>query len=164
MVRTDNRVCHLVEELEQTLVDFIRKHDVTHAEYRKATDLIVASVKSGEESLLFDVFLEADSVDNDNSRHQGTIEAIEGPFYLLDAPVLERPYRLPQRADEDGDALIFSGRVADTDGNSIADAELDIWQADATGRYSNVWDDGYSQWSQSASRRSDTPATRHYKD
>src|SRR5262245_62937607 len=108
MATTDNRVCHLVEELEQTLIDFIRRHDVTHAEYRKATDLIVASVTTGEESLLFDVFLEAESVDNDNSRHEGTIEAIEGPFYLPDAPILEQPYRLPQRTDEDGDALILS--------------------------------------------------------
>ena len=121
MAATDNRVCHLLEELEQILVDFIREHDVTHAEYRTATEFIIASVKAGEESLLFDVFLEAESVDNDNLRHQGTIEAIEGPFYLPGAPMLEPPFRLPRRADENGNALIFSGRVIDTDGNAKPD-------------------------------------------
>ena len=138
MVTPDNRVCHLVKGLELTLTDFIRDRGVTHAEYRRAIDVIVASVKAGEASLLFDVFLEAASVDVDNARQRGTTEAIEGPFYIPGAPMLKPPYQLPQRVDEGGQALIFNGRVIDVDGEPIAHAELDIWQADAAGRYSNV--------------------------
>ena len=46
------------------------------------------------EHTLLDVILEAHTVDNDNSQHQGTIEAIEGPFYLPNAPALKQPYLL----------------------------------------------------------------------
>jgi hypothetical protein len=30
----------LLEDLEQTLLRFIRKHEITHDEYRRATDLL----------------------------------------------------------------------------------------------------------------------------
>ena len=40
----------LLEDLEQTLLRFIRKHEITHDEYRCATDHLVATVKAGEGS------------------------------------------------------------------------------------------------------------------
>jgi catechol 1,2-dioxygenase len=134
----DDRIRTVVEDLEQTLLDFIRKHRVTHAEYRAATDIILAEVKAGEESLLFDVFLEAETTDVGNVGRQGSPEAIEGPFYLPGAPVLEAPYVLPRRPDEAGDPMILQGRVTGADGSPLADVELDVWQADAAGLYSNI--------------------------
>jgi catechol 1,2-dioxygenase len=50
--------------------------------------------------------------------------------------LLERPYVLPQRENEDGEILFFSGTVRSTHGAPLVGALLDIWQADATGRYS----------------------------
>jgi catechol 1,2-dioxygenase len=128
----------ILEDLEQTLRRFMRKHEITHDEYRRATDILVATVKSGEGSLLYDVFLEAEATDNDNLRRQGSVEAVEGPFYLPNAPRLEAPYVLPQRRDETGDVLFFRGRVTSFDGTPLAGVELDMWQADAEGRYSNI--------------------------
>jgi len=64
---------------------------------------------------------------------QGTIL---GPFHLPDAPVLDAPFELPHRPDEPGDATRFYGRVTDVDGNPLQNANLDVWQADAEGRYS----------------------------
>ena len=64
---------------------------------------------------------------------QGTIL---GPFHLPDAPLLDAPFELPHRPDEPGDRTRVSGRVTDADGKPLADANLDIWQADAEGRYS----------------------------
>ncbi len=48
-----DRIRELVEDLERTLVDFIRTRGVDHDEYRAATDLVIASIQAGEQSLLF---------------------------------------------------------------------------------------------------------------
>ena len=45
---------------------------------------------------------------------------------------------LPQRSDEAGAVLFFYGRVISPDGAPVAGAELDMWQADAQGFYSNI--------------------------
>ncbi|MFE5563376.1 dioxygenase [Amycolatopsis japonica] len=136
---TNDRVLTVVEDLERTLVEFIRKHGITHAEYRAATDLIIAEVQAGEASLLFDVFLEAAATDMDNHDREGTIEAIEGPFYLPGAPWLDGPpHVLPQRPDEPGTPLLFHGRVTTETGAPLPGAELDLWHADAAGCYSQI--------------------------
>lgn len=99
---TTERTRTLLEDLEQTVLQFMRKHKITHDEYRCATDILVATVKAGEGSLLYDVFFEAEATDIGNISRQGSVEAIEGPFYLPNAPVLKAPYVLPQRSDEAG--------------------------------------------------------------
>lgn len=134
----DDRVRTLVEDLEQILLAFIRRHRVTHEEYRAATSIIIAEVKAGEESLLFDVFLEAEATDVGNTGRAGSPEAIEGPFYLPGAPELRPPFALPHRPGEPGDPLVFHGRVTGTDGTPLAGVELDVWQADADGLYSGI--------------------------
>jgi catechol 1,2-dioxygenase len=116
----------------------MRKHKITHDEYRCATDILVASVKAGEGSLLYDVFFEAEATDIGNIGRQGSVEAIEGPFYLPNAPMLEPPFVLPQHSDEVGDVLFFRGRVTSSDGTPLAGVELDMWQADAEGLYSKI--------------------------
>jgi catechol 1,2-dioxygenase len=73
------RTVNILEDLEQTVLQFMRKHKITHDEYRRATDILVATVKAGEGSLLCDVFFEAEATDADNHRRQGSIEAVEGP-------------------------------------------------------------------------------------
>jgi len=133
-----DRTRTILEDLEQTLLQFMRRHRVTHEEYRCATNILVGSTKAGEESLLYDVFLEAEATDNGNIDKQGSVEAIEGPFYLPNAPTLKAPYVLPQRRDEVGDVLFFRGSVSSPDGVLLAGVEIDMWQADAEGRYSNV--------------------------
>jgi catechol 1,2-dioxygenase len=138
---TDDRTRSIIEDLEQTLLKFMRKHKISHDEYRCATDTLIASVKAGEESLLFDVFLEAEATDSGNVNKQGSVEAIEGPFYLPNAPWMVAPYVLPQRHDEPGDVLFFSGSVRSLDGAPLAGVEIDMWQADARGCYSNVHPD-----------------------
>ena len=133
-----DRIKIVVEDLERLLLDFMRKHGITHDEYRIATDILVSTVKAGEESLLYDVFLEAEATDIDNIGREGSPEAIEGPFYLPGAPRLEPPYVVPQRSNEAGDVLFFRGRITDPEGEPLSGVELDLWQADADGLYSNI--------------------------
>jgi catechol 1,2-dioxygenase len=135
---TNERARLVVEDLEKTLLRFVQKHKVNHDEYRLAIETVISSVKAGEESLLYDVFLEAATTNNSNVGKHGSLDAIEGPFYLPNAPKLEPPYVLPQRPDEAGDVLFFRGLIASPDGQPVAEAEIDMWQADAAGLYSNV--------------------------
>ncbi|KJF19219.1 dioxygenase [Rhodococcus sp. AD45] len=138
-VAVDGRIHTVVEDLEQVLLEFVRKHQITHSDYRAATDLIIESIKAGEESLLFDVFFEAEATDVGNLGRDGSPEAIEGPFYLPGAPILDGPLNvMPQRGDEKGQPLLFRGTVTDTDGQPLGGVELDLWHADADGLYSNI--------------------------
>jgi catechol 1,2-dioxygenase len=135
---SNQRLLEVVGDVERTLLELFRKHRVTHDEYRAATDLVIASIREGEETLLFDVFFEAEATDAINVGRVGSPAAIEGPFYLAGAPALQRPYVMPQRPDEQGEPFTFRGTVSSTEGAPLAGAELDIWHADAAGLYSNI--------------------------
>jgi catechol 1,2-dioxygenase len=155
MLMPNDRVLTVVEDLERTLLEFIRKHHISHDEYRAATDVIIAEVQAGEASLLFDVFLEAAATDVGNDGRKGSIEAIEGPFYLPGAPWLDGPpYVLPQRPDEAGIPLVFGGQVTTETGVPLAGAELDLWHADADGHYSQIHP-GIPDWNLRGRFRSD---------
>jgi catechol 1,2-dioxygenase len=93
--------------------------------------------QKGEVSLLCDVFIEVSVDAVDNSGRSGTITTIEGPFYVHDAPVLKSPCVLPQRPDESGPALLFSGTVRSSKGEPLPEAVLDLWQSDTHGLYSH---------------------------
>jgi catechol 1,2-dioxygenase len=138
---SNDRVKTVVEDLEKLLLEFMRKHHITHDEYRLATEILISTVKKGEESLLFDVFFEAEATDIGNVGRDGSPEAIEGPFFLPNSPRLEAPFVLPQRRDEAGDVLFFRGRITGPNAKPIEGVELDIWQADAKGLYSNIHPD-----------------------
>ncbi len=135
---TNSPTREMLEDLERVLIAFMRKHRITHEQYRAATQILVDTIKDGEESLLYDVFFEAESTDIGNRYRDGSPEAIEGPFYVPGAPELKAPYVMPMRAGERGDVLFFIGTVKDTNGKPIAAAELDVWQADAEGLYANI--------------------------
>lgn len=137
----NDRVKTVVEDLERLLLDFMRKHRITHNEYRRATDILAGTVKAGEESLLYDIFLEAAATDIGNIGREGSPGAVEGPFYLPGAPWLGSPCVMPQRANEAGDVLVVNGRITGPRGEPLAGVELDLWQADADGRYSNFHPD-----------------------
>ncbi|MDQ3341940.1 MAG: intradiol ring-cleavage dioxygenase [Myxococcota bacterium] len=64
---------------------------------------------------------------------EATADNIEGPFYKAGAP-----HRAVIATDKDaGERLVISGVVRDTHCTPIANATLDIWQADARGGYDN---------------------------
>lgn len=136
----EDRLAYLLDELLDTLKGFIREHEVTSEEYRKAVLFMHETGRMGEIPLMSDVFLETtvDEVAFGDQAGAGSVSAIEGPYYTENAPDLERPYELPRREDEPGDVLVFRGTVRDESGNPLAGAVLDMWQADADGKYSNI--------------------------
>ena len=129
------RLATVTTDLIEAIGDICKKHKVTHDEYRKAIDFLSEAIDQGERSLLFDAFLEANVVANDPDRSTGTTPQVLGPFYLPDMPWLEDG--VLAGSGEPGERVTISGRVVKSNGEPIKNAELDFWQADAKGRYSN---------------------------
>lgn len=71
--------------------------------------------------------------DGDGLTCDPTAPNIEGPFYRPDAP--EQANLAPEMAP--GDPLTVTGVVLDGNCDPIANALLDLWQADAEGHYDN---------------------------
>lgn len=57
---------------------------------------------------------------------------IEGPFYRPNAPFSDRLF---EGAKPEGDLLLIRGRVLDVEGRPLANALVDVWQADSKGAY-----------------------------
>ncbi len=79
------------------------------------------------------------------ARFQPTSEQVMGPFYPMTLPA-DQDADLTVIAGKSGRALgqilYVSGRVTNVRGEPIANAELDIWQANSVGRYSHPGDQG----------------------
>ncbi|MDQ8755609.1 protocatechuate 3,4-dioxygenase [Sphingosinicella sp. LHD-64] len=78
------------------------------------------------------------------NRLEPTPQEIVGPFYPIAKPVdhdadLTRIVGRRERAA--GQVIEVSGRVMDLAGRPVPDAELEIWQANAAGRYAHPSDD-----------------------
>ena len=134
----NTRLGVIFTDVLDSLLGIIRKHQVTWDEYRAATVWLTEAGAQGYEiPLMLDVFL-SQTVDDVNFAAQGGTESnVEGPFYVPDAQLLERPYVLPMRDGEPGERLVFSGTVCSTDGSPLAGAMVDVWQASAAGEYAN---------------------------
>src|SRR5436305_346223 len=142
----------IVEDLLEAVREVIRHHGVTYPEYRRAIEFLAAAGTAGELPLLCDVLLESTVADAAVSVPGATDPNVEGPFFAAGAPDLgvaggdgAPPVPLPMRPDEPGDPLIFTGAVRSTDGRPLPGAVLDVWQADATGRYSR-FAPGLPEW------------------
>lgn len=131
------RLQQVVGDLAATLRSFIRQHRITHDEYRAVVHFLTTTAEKGELPLLLDLYLETTVDEVDGAGRHGSTTAIEGPFYLPDAPLMESPCVLPHRAAEPGDVLIFSGKVRSTSGEALGGAMLDMWQSDIRGCYSH---------------------------
>ena len=130
--RADQVIGDVLQRLRQAIVE----NDVTYDEYRILTQWLIDVGRAGEWPLFLDVFIESGVEQHVYRDRRGSQGTILGPYHLPDSPVLDVPYELPRRPDEPGDRLVFSGRVLDSEGQPLAGAMLDIWQADAQGLYS----------------------------
>lgn len=139
------RVSLLAGALIKAANDIVVEHEVTYEEYNALKAWLIKVGTDGEWPLFLDVWLEH-SVEEVNSQDRpGTRGAIEGPYYVPDAPVLKTPATLEMRDGEEGTPLNFHGRFTDTAGNPIKDAQIEIWHADAAGFYSQ-YAPGLPEW------------------
>ena len=116
--------------------ELISEHELNHNDYEALVKWLNALGKSGEIPLFMDVFFETHALQEMYKNVQGTEPTILGPYYLENSTKISNPGVLPQREDEPGDVLIFSGIIKDVDGNPLANTEVDMWQCDSNGNYS----------------------------
>jgi catechol 1,2-dioxygenase len=134
-------------EVVQPLIDEVRRsimaRSVTYEEFHEAAAFLLDVGASGEMPLLLDALFEAAVDASASTVSSASPSAIEGPYYVPGAPLLEAPYVMPQRPDEPGERLLFTGSVTDADGAPVPAALLDVWHSDATvpGTYSNIHGD-----------------------
>jgi catechol 1,2-dioxygenase len=126
----------LIGDLLARLHAAIAEHDVTYEEFQTAKQWLIDVGEAGEWPLFLDVFVEHAVERQAFASRRGSQGTILGPYHLPGAPMLEAPFELPRRPDEEGDRVVFSGRVTGEDGAPLAGAELDVWHADAKGLYS----------------------------
>jgi catechol 1,2-dioxygenase len=127
----------IFDDLQAALREIIVEHRVTWEEYRLATGWLAEAGLAGEIPDLVDLLVSPAVGDTDGDTGAGTASNPEGPFYVADAPMLERPFVLPREEDEPGEPLLFSGSVRSTDGSPLGAAVLDIWQSNGAGGYSH---------------------------
>ena len=126
----------LAGDLVNRLRALVAEQGVTYDEYRAAKQWLIDVGEAGEWPLLLDVFVESAVEAQAYAARPGSPGAIEGPYYVPGAPVLGPDGALPMRADEAGERLLVRGRVTGAGGAPLPGAVLDVWQADARGRYS----------------------------
>jgi catechol 1,2-dioxygenase len=135
----DPRVVEVVQPIIDVIHQQITDKQVTYEEWHTAIQYMLRTAEAGELPLLMDAFFESTVDSVANTQSSASTSAIEGPYYVPDAPLLENPGVMPQRPDEPGDPLVYRGQVTSADGTPLPGALVDIWHADANvpGTYSN---------------------------
>ncbi|MGE0800497.1 MAG: intradiol ring-cleavage dioxygenase [Lautropia sp.] len=136
----DVRLRELMTSLVQHLHEFARETRLTTAEWQQGIEFLTAvghmtTAQRQEFILLSDVLGLSMLVTAQNEKHPaGCTEAtVFGPFHVPGAPRFENGSDIANGAP--GIACRVTGRVVDLGGEPIAGAEIDVWQADADGRY-----------------------------
>jgi len=136
----DPRLKQVMGALVRHLHDFVREVALTEAEWEQGIRFLtdtgqMCSGTRQEFILLSDTLGVSMLVTAQNHAHPpGATEAtVFGPFHTDDAP------HLPQGADiaagAAGEALFAEVSVVDLEGQPVACAEVDLWQADSEGLY-----------------------------
>ncbi len=136
----DPRLKEVMTSLVQHLHAFAREVRLTEAEWFEGISFLTATGhmcddKRQEFILLSDVLgLSMLTVAMNNDKPAGCTEAtVFGPFYVDGAPHYEHGGDVANGAS--GEPCLVEGRVMSIDGRPVADAVIDVWQADATGHY-----------------------------
>jgi hydroxyquinol 1,2-dioxygenase len=136
----DPRLGEIMGSLVKHLHDFVREVRPTEAEWLAACNFLAATGQMSDEKrqefiLLSDVLGVSMLVVQMNNKldDKATPNTVLGPFHIDDSP------ELPNAADMaegiEGETCYVTGTVRDLQGNPIADAVLDVWQADGDGLY-----------------------------
>lgn len=136
----DKRLKLIVTSLVQHLHAFAREVQLTEAEWLAGIKFLTATGqmcnKTRQEFILLSdtLGLSALTVAMNNDKPPGCTEAtVFGPFYLDDAPPYENGADLANGAK--GEVCFVHGRVLGLDGLPVPGATINVWQADAEGKY-----------------------------
>jgi catechol 1,2-dioxygenase len=163
-VRTKQIVFRLVQEVTR----MIEELDISDDEFWAAVEYFNRLGARNEAGLLvaglgIEHFLDLrnDARQAQAGRAGGTPRTIEGPLYVAGAPLSNGYARLDDGVEGDAATVMFvEGQVVDLQGQPIAGALVDVWQADSKGNYSHF---DKSQSDYNLRRRISTDAQGRYR-
>ena len=136
----DPRLKQVLSALVTHLHDFAREVKLTEAEWMQGIRFLTATGQMCNDTrqefiLLSDTLgLSMLVVALNQARPLGATEAtVFGPFHVDDAPAASQGADIAGGAP--GTPLFVNARVLDLQGGPLADAEVDVWQADDNGLY-----------------------------
>lgn len=136
----DPRLKEIMTSLVQHLHAFAREVKLTEAEWLQGIQFLTATGQKCDDKrqefiLLSDTLgLSMLTVAMSNDKPQGCTEAtVFGPFHVEGAPHYEHGDDVANGAS--GEPCVVRGSVKSLDGQPVAGAVIDVWQADAEGNY-----------------------------
>jgi hydroxyquinol 1,2-dioxygenase len=136
----DARLKQIMRSLVTHLHAFLREVRPTEREWRQGIDFLTAAGhitddRRQEFILLSDTLgASMQTIAINNEAYAGATEAtVFGPFFVDDAPHVELGGDIAGGAT--GQPCWVAGTVRDTDGNPIAGARIEVWEADEDGFY-----------------------------
>jgi hydroxyquinol 1,2-dioxygenase len=136
----DPRAKFLLQELVKSLHEYVRKTDLTMAEWEYAIDFLTRTGQKctdirQEFILLSDVMGVSMLVDavNHRDREGATETTVLGPFYVGEHRVT--PHGTDISASLPGERMFVQSRVTDRAGKALANVPVDVWHADDDGFY-----------------------------
>lgn len=134
------RLKQVMEVITRKLHEAVKELEPTQDEWMEAILFLTRTGQMCNEwrqefILLSDVLGVSMLVDAINNRKpSGASEStVLGPFHVADAP--ELPMGANICLDAKGEDMVISGRILDTEGKPIANAVIDVWQANDEGFY-----------------------------
>jgi hydroxyquinol 1,2-dioxygenase len=136
----DPRLEEIMRSLVTHLHDFVREVRLTEGEWKSAIDFLTATGQTCSDTrqefiLLSDTLgVSMLTIALNHAKPAGATEAtVFGPFHTGDAPRVEQGADIAQGAP--GQPMFVRATVQGPDGEPVADAEVDVWQADEDGLY-----------------------------
>ena len=134
----DPRLQEILNALTRHLHAFVLETKPSIQEWEEAIQYLTAVGQACTDTrqefvLLSDVLGVSMLVETLNEREGGTESTVLGPFHMVESP----PRALGGSIDLVGEAepCVVSGRVLDTDGTPLPNAEVDVWQCNEQGFY-----------------------------
>jgi hydroxyquinol 1,2-dioxygenase len=142
----DERTRNLLQSLVGCLHAFAREHRLTEAEWQQAIAFLtraghITDDRRQEFILLSDVLgLSMLTIAINAPRDPAATEpTVFGPFFVEGSPAV--PFGGDIAACASGEPCWVEGRVTDVDGTPIANARIELWEADEEGRYDVQYSD-----------------------
>lgn len=138
------RVKEIMHRIVSDLFKAIEDLNITPDEYWAGIAYLNRLGQNQEAGLLspglgFDRYLDMrmDAEDEQLGLTGGTPRTIEGPLYVVGAPVEHGYARLDDGSDENGHTLIMHGTVYGADGKPVPHAQVEVWHCNTKGFYSH---------------------------
>lgn len=143
----DDRLRQLLQSLTRHLHAFVREVRLTEEEWNAAIRFLtdaghITTATRQEFVLLSDVLGASMQVVaiNNPARADATEATVFGPFFVHDAPLIERGGDMTFGAV--GEPCYAEGTVTAVDGTPVPHARIEVWEADEDGLYDVQYDDG----------------------